>query len=215
MTRLCPVCGKSIDHRRSDAQTCGSNCRARLTYRRNSERILAKQRSPKQLVDCSVCGHSFLTANRRATYCRRPCRLLANAARRRKPRRECVVCGGYCERLYCGKDCKWKAHYARKKEQLKAWTQNWWGNMTPEERRLLRRKYKAVAARDPMNVAAGRDRARRWQSKNRERWLVAMRNCQIRRALNSVPLDVREMRMALYELNSDLIFLKRGQQPLK
>jgi len=42
-----------------------------------------------------------------------------------------------------------------------------------------------------------------------------MRNCQIRRALNSVPLDVREMRMALYELNSDLIFLKRGQQPLK
>jgi len=237
MISSCANCGASLAGRGKRATTCSQKCRSRLQYVKHrakrreqrrryasdyyykhrdtvlaKQRKRAKQRNPDVSVGCVGCGAVFLCARPIRKYCSGEC----YKSWRSETKRQvliCSVCGVRCgkgKRRYCSNTCKYKDHYARKAAKAKAWTSAWWGRMTTEQKRALRRKYHAKAAESPANVERDRVGRIRWKLANRARHLAAMRRCQVRKALESVPDDVKDMRRELYDLNSEMIMLRRA-----
>jgi len=69
--RSCAVCGRSIDHMRGDAHTCGARCRREASRRRHG--ILIERAA----TSCAHCGSEITGRRRDAVYCGPRCKRLA------------------------------------------------------------------------------------------------------------------------------------------
>lgn len=119
MNKICPVCGKSLpDNLHGHSKYCSAECKRAAVNKMARERRANNRVWEYETRECLVCGKKFLARRNVYVFCSLQCRQKYHTVKNARGYTAftCLMCGkeffsgGKGPRLYCGDECRKKAH---------------------------------------------------------------------------------------------------------